>query len=251
MSASVAGGKPLDRRLLVPELLDALPPDDPRARHSRADLRRINWIMRQAAVADVLIATHFTAPVGRSVRILELGSGDGHALLRLARRLAPRHPGLRLTLLDMAPSVSPGTRAAFDALGVEVEVVTADAFDWLARTDRQFDLALANLFLHHFDDTDLHRLFRALSPRTDLLIATEPLRTRASLAGSRLVRLIGANDVTRHDAPASVRAGFRGDEIGALWSQGCGTVLEEATRFPFTHAFAGKSGQNTAERTSP
>ena len=33
------------KRLVQPELLDSLPPDDPRARGSRRDLRRVNWWM--------------------------------------------------------------------------------------------------------------------------------------------------------------------------------------------------------------
>ncbi len=200
--------------------------------------------MRQAAIADALVARHLTAPAG-PMRLLELGAGDGHAMLRLARRLAPRHAGAHLTLLDMAPAISEGTLAGYAALGWRVDVVTADAIAWLAATERSFDLALANLFLHHFEAADLSRLMHALAPRTRLLVATEPLRTMPSLVGAALVGLIGANDVTRHDAPASVRAGFRGSDLGALWSPSCGEVLEEGTRFPFTHAFVGQS------RTSP
>ncbi len=232
---------PLDRRHLVPEILDGLPPDDPRARRSRGDLRRINRVMRQAGIVETLVARHFGAPEERPLRLLEVGSGDGHAMLRLARRMARRHPFVHLTLLDRTPAISDETLAGFRALGWTVGVVTADAFDWLAATDDRVDFALANLFLHHFEDAGLRRLLRLLSSRADLVVATEPLRTAPSLVGANLVALIGANDVTRHDAPASVRAGFRGTEIGALWAPACGTVLEEATRFPFTHAFVGRS----------
>ena len=80
-----------------------------------------------------------------------------------------------------------------------------------------------------------------MAPRTRFLVATEPLRTRPSLLASRLVGLIGANDVTRHDAPASVRAGFRGRELRALWEPRLGMVIAEQARMPFTHAFAAAS----------
>ncbi len=240
----------LEQRHLVPEILDALPPDDPRARRSRADLRRINVMMRQTAIADALLARHLTVPAARPLRLLELGAGDGRAVLRLARRMARRRPDTQLTLLDMAPSVSDRTRAELASLGWRVDVVTADARSWLSGTDRHFDLALANLFLHHFRDAELLRLLRSLSRRADLVLATEPLRSALSLAGSRMVRLIGANNVTRHDAPASVRAGFRGTELGTLWTQGCGSVVEEATRFPFTHAFVGRSSRSGLHEVS-
>ncbi len=37
-------------RTVVPELLDELPPDDPRAMHSRGDLRRVNRLMGNADI---------------------------------------------------------------------------------------------------------------------------------------------------------------------------------------------------------
>lgn len=242
--ASPQGG--LDRRSLVPEILDGLPADDPRARRSRADLSRINLVMRQAAIATALVTRHLDVPPGRPVRILELGCGDGRAMLRVARRLAGRYPDAELTLLDRSPAISDRTLSEFARLGWTVRVAEADVFDWLAASRDIFDLALANLFLHHFENADLERLMRVLTPRIGLLVATEPLRTLPSLLAARLVALIGANDVTRHDAPASVCAGFRGGELGGLWAPDCGTVAAEEVGLPFTHAFVGRSHGATA-----
>lgn len=232
---------PLGRRKLVPEILDGLPPEDPRALRSRADLRRINRIMRQATIANDLVHRHLEVPKNRPLRILELGAGDGRSTLRLAQRLALLRPGSSLTMLDMAPTICETTLSKFAAIGWTIEVVTADVFDWLAATDRSFDLVLANLFLHHFEDAELARLLSAVAQKADMIVATEPLRSAPCLMAARLVALIGANDVTRHDAPASVCAGFRRKELSALWSPRCGAVLTEAVRFPFTHAFAGRS----------
>ena len=38
------------KRIVQPELLDALPPDDPRAVRSRRDLRRVNAWMRNHTI---------------------------------------------------------------------------------------------------------------------------------------------------------------------------------------------------------
>ena len=38
------------KRIIEPELLDTLPPDDPRAVRSRRDLRRVNAWMRNHAI---------------------------------------------------------------------------------------------------------------------------------------------------------------------------------------------------------
>ncbi|CDX41008.1 conserved hypothetical protein [Mesorhizobium sp. SOD10] len=96
-----------------------------------------------------------------------------------------------------------------------------------------------NLFLHHFDNTRLLPLFSLLVRRAPLLLATEPLRAGLALATTRLLPAMGANDVTRHDAAQSVRAGFRGSELSDLWSAAGGRPLEERRAGPFSHVFAG------------
>ena len=234
-------------RALVPELLDELPHDDPRAARSRVDLRRINWLMAQAPIMASLLRSHL--PRRRPLRLLEIGAGDGTPAMRLARRLAP-HLGpdtnVHVVLLDVAPGVRVDAMDAIRSLGWSVEAVTADAFAWLGRGEersgRPFDAIISNLFLHHFEGEALRRLLTLVARRATLFAATEPRRDRPSLLAARLTALIGANDVTRHDAPASVRAGFTGNELGAAWrAAGGGEVLREGRRGPFTHAFLARS----------
>ena len=75
-----------------------------------------------------------------------------------------------------------------------------------------------------------------------MLLATEPRRGSFPLAATRLLWAIGANDVTLHDAAASVRAGFAGKELSALWPAGQGKPLEERRGGLFSHVFAGRHG---------
>ena len=73
------------KRIIQPELLDALTPDDPGARRSRRDLQRLNFVMRHHTF---LAGALHKAVNGRPAeRITELGAGDGHFLLRVAQRL--------------------------------------------------------------------------------------------------------------------------------------------------------------------
>ena len=71
-----------------------------------------------------------------------------------------------------------------------------------------------------------------------MLLATEPRRGSFPLAAARLLWAIGANGVTRHDAAASVRAGFAGKELSALWPAGQGRPIEERRGGLFSHVFA-------------
>ena len=216
------------QRTLEPEWLDDLPPQDARAVRSRSDLRRVNWVMGNAR----LLSKVFSRDIKNDARVADLGSGDGRLMLRVAR------PGLRFTLVDRAPVVSAATLRAFQARGCSARVVASDALTFLER--EEVDVVVANLFLHHLDDSELSRLLAVAADRCRLLVACEPERTALALAGCRLLRLLGCNDVTRHDARVSVRAGFRGDELSRLWPSRAGWILEERRALPFSHLFVAR-----------
>ena len=226
----------LSHRAVFPELLDALPTEAPEARASRRDLRRINRVMGQRRIMARALREHVSRPPRR---IVELGCGDGHATLAIARSMAPAWPGAELALVDMQPVVPDGVRAEIAALGWTLEVVQADVFEWLG-TAAGHDLALANLFLHHFDGPDLKRLLEGVAGSAETLVATEPHRAAFAHLAARSIGAIGANRVTRHDAVVSVRAGFREAELTGLWPRG--DVRYEGRRGLFTHVFAAESG---------
>ena len=200
-------------RLLETEWLDELPPGDLRAIRSRADLRRVNAVMGNARLISAFLKRHLP-PTG-SLRVADLGAGDGTLALAVARRL--RRPQVRLTLVDRSPVVHSITLERLAALGWHTSVAPADVFDFLDGAHEPFDAIFVNLFLHHFADAPLARLLAGAARRTSLFVACEPRRSVAALAGSRLLWALGCNDVTRHDALASVRAGFAGREIASLW----------------------------------
>jgi hypothetical protein len=70
-----------------------------------------------------------------------------------------------------------------------------------------------------------------------VFVACEPRRSALALGASRLVGLIGCNEVTRYDAPISVRAGFAGRELSGLWPAGGAWQLREGARGLFSHCF--------------
>lgn len=221
-------------RSIVPEMLDHLPPGDAEAKASRRDLRRINALMFQTSVMTGLLRENVADP---PKRIAEIGCGDGHCTLALARKMASSWPDVVLTLVDQQDLVTEDVRSRIKALGWSLEIVTADVFDWLDRGDRQ-DLLLTNLFLHHFHQEQLRNLLTGIAGLANRFVATEPRRSRFALLASGALGVIGANAVTRHDAPASVRAGFSGRELSELWPEGARDVLCERAIGPFTHGFA-------------
>lgn len=221
-------------RCVQPEILDHLAEDDPRAIRSRADLRRINRIM---GVRSIMLRRLRKLAAPR--RIIELGAGDGTLMLGLAQRLAQRWPAVHLTLLDRQSLVAPATVNAFHALGWQLDILNADVLDWIRQSTRdRYDLVAANLFLHHFGNAEIEMLLSAIAERSTAFIACEPRRCRLARAASHLVRLVGANAVTRKDAVLSVRAGFAGNEMTALWPcQYPGWQLRENPAGMFSHCF--------------
>ena len=221
------------KRIVKPELLDTLPPNDPRAIRSRRDLRHINsWMRNHSIMADALKNNSgHLAPE----QITELGAGDGNFMLRLAQKMSPRWPKVNLTLLDRQKIVSTETIAAFAQLGWHAAPVVADVFDW--SSSNADEVVIANLFLHHFEDGQLAGLLRKVSQHTKLFVAVEPYRFALPSLAGQLLRLIGCNDVTRHDAVVSIRAGFAGEEISALWPDKSNWQLTERRAGLFSHLF--------------
>lgn len=224
----------LQRRVEL-EWLDHLPVDNPRAVRSRRDLKRVNAVMLQTGLMARALLAHGTPPR----TMLDLGCGDGTFMLGVARRLAPRWPHVTMTLLDQQNIVSTKTVAAFEALGWTARPAAADLFEFLARA-APVDIVAANLVLHHFDEPRLGQLLARAAQRANLVVACEPRRGRFALLSSRMLWAIGCNDVTRHDAAASVHAGFSGKELSALWPGHEPWALHESAAGLFTHRFVAK-----------
>jgi hypothetical protein len=225
-------------RIVEAEWLDELAADDPRALRSRADLRVVNAWMGQAGIMAGALLRHWgrVAPA----KLIDLGAGDGTFTLRVAQRLAPHWRNVTAILLDRQNLVTEVTLRGFSALHWRAEGVAADVFDFLSRKSSDADVVTANLFLHHFRQDRLAELLVEISRSAPLLVACEPRRDRFALWGSRVVWVIGCSAVTRHDAVASVRAGFRANELSALWPGRRDWDLDEYRAWPFAHCFAAR-----------
>lgn len=185
------------KRRVKPEILDSLPPGHPDAVASRADLRRLNWLMgNHRWLVRELAGRH------RGGRVVELGAGGGE----LGRAVFAKIPSLQAkwTGLDLvaAPPDWPAKwmQANLFSSGGTAAVAAASS-------------VVANLFLHHFEEPELSKLGALLSGAR-LLLFCEPARR---LLHQWQGRLLGPmlNRVTRHDLHVSVSAGFLREELPA------------------------------------
>jgi len=232
-------------RVVVPEILDGLPHDDPDAIASRRDLRRVNsvmgnprWILRKARAH---------AEIARR-GIAEIGAGDG----RLAMRLAAAFPETRVTAIDLAPAPQPAHLGNFSFFGSgrnaratwrghlarrlkcvappelppslqgRRQCTLPPNLDW--RQSDLFDegadlpgggLLVACLILHHFEAPALDALGRRFISRFDAVAIVEPDRRQFAHHLGRLAWPF-INRVTRHDMHVSINAGFAKYELPGL-----------------------------------
>lgn len=240
---AIAIGMP---RRVEPELLDELAVADPRAQRSRNDLRRIHSAM---ATLSIMLRALDRATAGSPSpprAILELGAGDGSLMLRVAQRRAARWPDVKLTLLDRLDLIDAQTLKGLHDVGWTPNVVTMDVFEWLERpTAARWDMVVANLFMHHFSPDALARLLAGIAARSDIFFCCEPRRSALPLAASHMVGLLGAGPVTRQDAVLSVHAGFRAQELSALWPDQGAWQLHEYRAGLFSHGFLALRGSGS------
>ncbi len=198
---------PLARRV-EPEWLDSLPHDDPRARRGRRDLRLVNFAMGNERWILRTVAAHREhAAEG----IVELGAGSG----ALTARLGKIGPTLGCDLAPRPPALPDAVRWAEGDLFAPERGLAGG-------------ILVANLFLHHFEGEALRRLGE-IAQRFRLLVFVEPLRSCGALVLSgALLPFVG--DVTRHDMPISIRAGFVPGDLPRFLGLPSGwSVTEKAT----------------------
>ncbi|NMM09226.1 MAG: hypothetical protein HHJ16_03005 [Polaromonas sp.] len=235
-------------RVVAAETLDGLAENDPAAMRSRRDLQRVHRMMGTRAMVTQALRRMSTARTTHSpLRILELGAGDGSLMLGVARALKGACPRVELMLLDRQALVGCATVAHYADLGWTAVSQVMDVFVWAASDEAPqpgrsasacWDVIVSNLFLHHFENPPLASLLVAIESRTEHFFACEPRRAPLALVGSHLIGAIGANSVTRQDAVLSVHAGFRDQEISALWpARKAAWTLNEYSAGLFSHCF--------------
>jgi SAM-dependent methyltransferase len=183
-------------RVITPEILDSLDPTDPRAIRSRADLRLIDWYLGNTR----WLLRQLKAQSPALNRILDVGAGEG----RLCCKIHESLPLASVTGLDLI------TRPQH--LPNKIHWIQGDFFQNLREIDA--DACVGSLILHHFSNETLRELGQQLQSYR-VIAFCEPLRSCVPLILSGLSSF-AMSEVTRHDMPASIRAGFRRGELASL-----------------------------------
>jgi ubiquinone/menaquinone biosynthesis C-methylase UbiE len=188
------------KRVIEPEMLDHLPPEQ--ARPNLADLTRIN---RNFGGHSVILKTlPIVVRQGEAFSLLDVGAASGDT----ARAIHAVFPHCRITSFD------------YSAINIEQApqpkvIGNAFALPFMAES---FDYVLCSLFLHHFQDEQviaLLRSFYALARRAVMVFDLErSIVPYLFLPATRY--LFDWKSITVRDGMISVRASFRKAELRTL-----------------------------------
>ncbi len=223
-------------RIVLPELLDALPARDESALRSRRDIRRLNGLMGHPRL--MARALEKSLRNNTSKRIVELGAGDGHFLLAVAERMRGPLSDVEAALVDRLDVLDPQMPARFNALGWRIRPEISGAMEWLRQAaPNSTEVIISNLFFHQFGDDELAEMFHLAMRASHTVIALEPRRGWLPDFLGRFLWVAGCGSVTRYDGRVSIRAGFAGRELSVLWPDAKNWELTEGPVGLFTHRF--------------
>ncbi|AXC10159.1 Methyltransferase type 12 [Acidisarcina polymorpha] len=153
-------------------------------------------------------------PLGLSgpTHIVDVGSGGGDYLRRIAAWARRRGIAVRLTGIDVNPYAA---RTAADSTPKELGItwVTGDAM--LYRPEKPIDIVVSSLMTHHLEDDEILTLLRWMEATVQVGWFINDLERAAW--SSRLFGWGPWHRIVRHDGPISFRRAFREEDwLGLL-----------------------------------
>jgi 2-polyprenyl-3-methyl-5-hydroxy-6-metoxy-1,4-benzoquinol methylase len=152
----------------------------------------------------------------RSIKILDIGCGDGEILRRIDDYGRKKNFSLELTGIDL-------NREAILAAGTltssKIDFIHGDIFTH--GENKAYDLIINSLTMHHLADQEIIKLMRWMTKHARIGWSISDLDRRAIAYYfiKYFVRLGGFNHVICHDAPLSVARSFRRKDWTGLLTQ--------------------------------
>ena len=171
---------------------------------------------------------------GLTLRVLDVGCGEGDMLRRLHRWAIRTGRSIELTGLDLNAQGNAAAQAATPS-GIPINFHTADVF---APQLGRFDVIISSLFTHHLTDDQIVEFLRLMEAHSTLGWFINDLhRSRLAYHGFQaLSAAAGWHRFVRHDGPVSVARAFRRADWRRLLARaGLAGTAEIRWQFPFRY----------------
>jgi 2-polyprenyl-3-methyl-5-hydroxy-6-metoxy-1,4-benzoquinol methylase len=172
---------------------------------------------------------------GRRWRILDLATGAGDIPRVIARWAAQHNLDVTIDAIDQqASTLEIARRWSTDFPNIAYHVGDIRTFG----ADRQWDIVLCSLALHHFSEADaIAVLSHAASRASRHVLVADLRRSAAGTAGVDLLTAVWMREpMTQEDARMSVRRAFSFDEFAVLARSAGWQNFSHARRFCFRQA---------------
>lgn len=152
-------------------------------------------------------------PRGSTIRILDVGCGEGDLLRRIRRWSKRRGLDAHLSGIDLNPRSAAAAHARTPA-GMEIDYLTGDVFDY----DQPADYVVSSLFTHHLTDAQVVRFLQWMEQHAKGGWFVNDLQRHVVAYHSfgLFARLMRWHWIVRKDGQMSVARGFVPAEWHAL-----------------------------------
>jgi SAM-dependent methyltransferase len=181
------------------------------------DIRRVNQLLGGTATTlRHLPALVYAMPATAPVSLLDLGTGSGDIPIAIARWARKHGRSVSIVASDYAPQMLDIARP-YVAPYPEIALAQYDARA-VPLPDKQFDIVLCSLSLHHFTPDEAVQVLREMDRLASAgFILNDLRRSRIGyLAAWIASRLTTRNRLTRNDAPLSVLRAYTPAELTDL-----------------------------------
>jgi len=212
-------------RHLQAEMMDQPDLDADQHRRALRGLGRINFWSRSAGILWKPLRD-FCREVGRPLRVLDVATGGGDVVCRLALTSRRANLPIQFAGCDVSSVAVDYAKQQAHRAGVEVDFFIADALN--DALPAGFDIITSSLFLHHLTEDQAALLLGKMAERANsMILVNDLLRSSLGLVLAHVgTRLLTTSHIVHYDGPRSVKGAFTLGEIHELAAR---AGLEEVT----------------------
>ena len=222
------------KRSAQTEWMDAPDVDPAELSACLRDLARVNTVTLARPPTLAFLRQVARRAPGRTLSVLDVGSGEGDMLRRIARWGARRGLALRLEGMDLNPTSEVAARAATPAW-MPITYRTGDVFD---EPPGSVDVVLSSLVTHHMANAEIARFLQWMERTAQRGWFVNDLhRHPVAYHGFRALSAVaGWHPMVQHDGAVSVTRSFTRTDWDRLLAQaGLSGVARVRWQMPFRY----------------
>lgn len=210
----------LKTRQKEPELMDQPDLDAQTHRKALSGLGRINWWSCSHSILWPPIQKLSETITDRPIRILDIASGGGDVVIRIAQKAAENNVKVEIDGCDISQVAV--EFAQEQANKNNLSNVNFLNFDITKdKIEKSYDVIMCSLFLHHLDTEEAISLMKIMANATSqIILINDLLRTRFGYCLAWFgCHVLSRSPIVHSDGPLSVQGAFSSKEVEQLAEQ--------------------------------